>query len=93
MDTLPEEKIAPLICTGPSSGTTVKNGTEIYKRVYPDWKPSKAIEQTDVVGTIQAIAGELSMILSYFLNFKFFFFLKMLTIHETSLHGESPILM
>lgn len=28
-----------------------------YKRVYPDWKPSNTLEHTDVVGTIQAIAG------------------------------------
>ncbi|XP_053952499.1 formin-J [Anastrepha ludens] len=32
------------------------NTANNYKRVYPDWKPSKTLEQTDVVGTIQAIA-------------------------------------
>lgn len=28
-----------------------------YKRVYSDWKPSSALEKTDVMGTMEAIAG------------------------------------
>lgn len=66
MDTLPEEKIVPTsttIPTTPNTNVTTTNNidesTEVgYKRVYPDWKPSKTLEQTDVVGTIQAIAGK-----------------------------------
>lgn len=40
LDPLPEEK------------STVE---QTYKRVYPDWKPSTALEKTDVVGTLEAI--------------------------------------
>lgn len=47
LDPLPEEKAAaPTMTTTPSSE---------YKRVYPDWKPSTALEKTDVVGNIEAI--------------------------------------
>ncbi|XP_055844463.1 formin-J isoform X2 [Episyrphus balteatus] len=41
LDPLPEEKIS-----------VNANGVETYKR---DWKPSKALEKTDIAGTIQAI--------------------------------------
>lgn len=30
---------------------------ESYQRVYPEWKPSTTLETTDIVGTIEAIAG------------------------------------
>uniref|UniRef100_A0A1I8PVT7 FH2 domain-containing protein n=1 Tax=Stomoxys calcitrans TaxID=35570 RepID=A0A1I8PVT7_STOCA len=64
LDTLPEEKFVPTTpnsCTKTSNTTltncTTNNSTrEGYKRVYPDWMPSKTLE-TDVVGTIEAIAN------------------------------------
>ena len=28
-----------------------------YKRVYPNWRPGTSLEQTDVVGTIEALTG------------------------------------
>lgn len=42
LDPLPEEK-------------PTTSSPDTYKRVYPDWKPSTALEKTDVVGTIEAI--------------------------------------
>lgn len=42
LDPLPEEKISPA-------------GTDNYKRVYPDWKPSSTLHKADFVGTIEAI--------------------------------------
>lgn len=42
---MPEEKAA-----APTTTPTTE-----YKRVYPDWKPSTALEKTDVVGNIEAI--------------------------------------
>ncbi|XP_061387067.1 formin-J [Musca vetustissima] len=65
LDTLPEEKFVPTTpnsCTKTSNQTltnnnvTNTNNRDGYKRVYPDWKPSKTLE-TDVVGTIEAIAN------------------------------------
>lgn len=74
LDTLPEEKLVPTTpnpCTKNSNQTLTNNATTTtipnssnhnkdgYKRVYTDWKPSKTLD-TDVVGTIEAIAGELA---------------------------------
>lgn len=42
LDTLPEGKLA--------------EGNSQYKRVYSDWKPT--VDKTDVVGTMEAIAGK-----------------------------------
>jgi len=42
LDTLPEGKLA--------------DANEGYKRVYSDWRPT--IDKTDVVGVMEAIAGE-----------------------------------
>lgn len=42
LDTLPEGKLA--------------NANDGYKRVYSDWRPT--IDKTDVVGVMEAIAGE-----------------------------------
>ncbi|XP_036337297.1 LOW QUALITY PROTEIN: formin-J [Rhagoletis pomonella] len=44
------------INTNNNNNNCTNNNANNYKRVYPDWKPSKTIEHTDVVGTIQAIA-------------------------------------
>ncbi|XP_023296731.2 formin-J [Lucilia cuprina] len=61
LDTLPEEKFVPTTpnpCTNDTNNTNNSNNSQTkdgYKRVYPDWKPSKTLD-TDVVGTIQAIA-------------------------------------
>ncbi|XP_065359241.1 formin-J [Calliphora vicina] len=61
LDTLPEEKFVPTTpnpCTNDTNNTNNSNNSQSkdgYKRVYPDWKPSKTLD-TDVVGTIQAIA-------------------------------------
>lgn len=44
LDTLPEGKLA--------------QGNAQYKRVYTDWRPT--VEKTDVVGTMEAIAGKKS---------------------------------
>lgn len=43
LDTLPEGKLA--------------EGNSQYKRVYSDWKPT--VDKTDVVGTMEAIAGKI----------------------------------
>ncbi|KAH8251067.1 hypothetical protein KR026_008686 [Drosophila bipectinata] len=70
LDPLPEEKIMPSTTTAtptntptttnPSSNTTNPRKPEQesgrYQRVYADWKPSKTLEQTDVVANLQAIA-------------------------------------
>lgn len=70
LDTLPEEKFVPTTpnpCTKTSNPiltncvTNSSNNSQNrdgYKRVYQDWKPSKTLE-TDVVGTIEAIASTL----------------------------------
>lgn len=63
LDTLPEDKIMLTPTSSLTSTDTTSQKTNDcsnlpeYKRVYADWKPSKALEQTDVIGTIQAIAG------------------------------------
>ncbi|KAH8239970.1 hypothetical protein KR032_009859 [Drosophila birchii] len=67
LDPLPEEKIMPSTTTAtPTNTPTTTNPTNStnkpeqeagrYQRVYADWKPSKTLEQTDVVGNLQAIA-------------------------------------
>ncbi|XP_049277379.1 uncharacterized protein LOC125760875 isoform X1 [Anopheles funestus] len=35
-------------------------GSMTYKRVYPNWRPATSLEQTDVVGTIEALTGAAS---------------------------------
>ncbi|XP_055634906.1 inverted formin-2 isoform X2 [Toxorhynchites rutilus septentrionalis] len=55
LDPLPEEK--PPSLTSPEPNPSDQPLATSYKRVYPDWKPSSAIEKTDVVGTMEAIAG------------------------------------
>lgn len=73
LDTLPEEKCIPTTpnlynndsnqmkinknAKGNINTTDVLNLlSENYKRPYTDWKPSATLD-TDVVGTLQAIAG------------------------------------
>ncbi|XP_017021271.1 uncharacterized protein form3 [Drosophila kikkawai] len=67
LDPLPEEKIMPSTTTAtPTNTPTTTNPTNStnkpeqeagrYQRVYADWKPSKTLEQTDVVANLQAIA-------------------------------------
>ncbi|XP_037939301.1 formin-J isoform X2 [Teleopsis dalmanni] len=56
LDTLPEEKIVSTSNANNTNHNNNNNTVDNYKRVYPDWKPSKALEHTDVVGTIEAIA-------------------------------------
>ncbi|EDV38850.2 uncharacterized protein Dana_GF25007, isoform C [Drosophila ananassae] len=70
LDPLPEEKIMPSTTTvtptntptttNPSYNSTNPRKPEQesgrYQRVYADWKPSKTLEQTDVVANLQAIA-------------------------------------
>lgn len=72
LDTLPEGKLAD--SQSPSPQTALSSTSQFapgvqetlsnpqYKRVYPDWKP--AIDKTDVVGTMEAIAGGILLILS-----------------------------
>lgn len=55
LDPLPEEK--PPTMTSPEQQPASGLATTSYKRVYQDWKPSSALEKTDVVGTMEAIAG------------------------------------
>ncbi|XP_062563199.1 FH2 domain-containing protein 1 isoform X1 [Armigeres subalbatus] len=55
LEPLPEEK--PPTITPPE--ITADQMPSNYKRVYPDWKPSSALEKTDVMGTMDAIAGAL----------------------------------
>ncbi|XP_065092216.1 uncharacterized protein form3 isoform X2 [Ochlerotatus camptorhynchus] len=54
LDPLPEEK-PPTTISPPE--VTVDQMPSSYKRVYSDWKPSSALEKTDVMGTMEAIAG------------------------------------
>ncbi|XP_038122305.1 FH2 domain-containing protein 1 isoform X1 [Culex quinquefasciatus] len=54
LDPLPEEK--PPTMTSPEQQPASGLATTSYKRVYQDWKPSSALEKTDVVGTMEAIA-------------------------------------
>lgn len=53
LEPLPEEK--PPTISPPE--VTADQMPSSYKRVYPDWKPSSALEKTDVMGTMDAIAG------------------------------------
>ncbi|XP_022216703.2 FH2 domain-containing protein 1 isoform X1 [Drosophila obscura] len=58
LDPLPEEKIMPTTTptnTNPTNRQEQDQGSK-YQRVYSDWKPSRTLEQTDVVGHLQAIA-------------------------------------
>uniref|UniRef100_A0A182PC42 FH2 domain-containing protein n=1 Tax=Anopheles epiroticus TaxID=199890 RepID=A0A182PC42_9DIPT len=43
-----------------SSDQQLFGGTMTYKRVYPNWRPGTSLEQTDVVGTIEALTGAAS---------------------------------
>ncbi|XP_034102764.1 formin-J [Drosophila albomicans] len=68
LDPLPEEKIMPATTsttTTPTNPTNQHNKqrdqeshkpADKYQRVYADWKPSSTLDNTDVVGNIQAIA-------------------------------------
>ncbi|XP_058825846.1 inverted formin-2 isoform X1 [Topomyia yanbarensis] len=53
LDPLPEEK-QPSV-TSPER--PLDQLPTSYERVYPDWRPSSALEKTDVLGTMEAIAG------------------------------------
>lgn len=60
LDTLPEEKShhSPSQVQSPSAIPTIQTTTaEPYRRVYPEWKPSTTLDKTDVVGTIETLAG------------------------------------
>ncbi|ALC44102.1 form3 [Drosophila busckii] len=67
LDPLPEEKIMTTTTTTPTNTPTMatnpinqsaRDQEQLgkYQRVYADWRPSKALEQTDVLGNMQAIA-------------------------------------
>lgn len=60
LDTLPEEKShhSPSQVQPPTAIPSVQTpSNEPYRRVYPEWKPSSTLEKTDVVGTIETLAG------------------------------------
>lgn len=60
LDTLPEEKLhhLPSQIQPPTVVPTIQTtSSEPYRRVYPEWKPSTTLEKTDVVGTIETLAG------------------------------------
>ena len=60
LDTLPEEKShhSPSQVQPPTIIAAVQTtSTEPYRRVYPEWKPSTTLDKTDVVGTIETLAG------------------------------------
>lgn len=58
LDTLLEEKSQNHSVPVSTTGVMSKDSSnESYRRVYPEWKPSTTLETTDVVGTIEAIAG------------------------------------
>lgn len=60
LDTLPEEKShhSPSQVQAPTAIPTIQTtATEPYRRVYPEWKPSTTLDKTDVVGTIETLAG------------------------------------
>uniref|UniRef100_A0A182SNR5 FH2 domain-containing protein n=1 Tax=Anopheles maculatus TaxID=74869 RepID=A0A182SNR5_9DIPT len=44
----------------PSDQQQLFGGQMTYKRVYPNWRPATSLEQTDVVGTIEALTGAAS---------------------------------
>lgn len=56
---MPEEKTNHSPHQAQPPGVPAINTTpaEPYRRVYPEWKPSSTLEKTDVVGTIEALAG------------------------------------
>lgn len=56
LDTLLEEK-SQNHSVPVSTVMSKDSSNESYRRVYPEWKPSTTLETTDVVGTIEAIAG------------------------------------
>ncbi|XP_062128227.1 formin-J isoform X1 [Drosophila sulfurigaster albostrigata] len=72
LDPLPEEKIMPATTSTTTTATTTPTNptnqhhkqrdqethktADKYQRVYADWKPSSTLDNTDVVGNIQAIA-------------------------------------
>lgn len=57
LDPLPEEKSNQSPTTNAQTLTAPSTSNEPYRRVYPEWKPSTTLEKTDVVGTIEALAG------------------------------------
>lgn len=60
LDTLPEEKShhSPSQIQPPTAIPTIQTtSAEPYRRVYPEWKPSTTLDKTDVVGTIETLAG------------------------------------
>lgn len=78
LDTLPEGKLADsqtqfpqatMTASQVGSGLQDPGPNSHYKRVYPDWKP--AIDKTDVVGTMEAIAGAIFLSPSIFLSIYF----------------------
>lgn len=68
LDTLPEEKShhSPSQIQPPTAIPTIQTSSaEPYRRVYPEWKPSSTLEKTDVVGTIETLAGMTCEIFCY----------------------------
>ncbi|XP_055601838.1 FH2 domain-containing protein 1 isoform X2 [Uranotaenia lowii] len=57
LDPLPEEKPPTITSPEPPPQSGEIQLPTTYKRVYQDWKPSSALEKTDVMGTMEAIAG------------------------------------
>lgn len=55
LDPLPEEKSNNSPTRAQPAPTSVP--AEPYRRVYPEWKPSSTLDKTDVVGTMEALAG------------------------------------
>uniref|UniRef100_A0A182QQ11 FH2 domain-containing protein n=1 Tax=Anopheles farauti TaxID=69004 RepID=A0A182QQ11_9DIPT len=52
---------APAVASPSSSSDQhMFGGPMTYKRVYPNWRPGTSLEQTDVVGTIEALTGAAS---------------------------------
>lgn len=74
LDTLPEGKLADSQSQQPQtatsqfgSGISESVANSQYKRVYPDWKPT--IDKTDVVGTMEAIAGAVLIFVLHHVKF------------------------
>ncbi|XP_052890815.1 uncharacterized protein LOC128299021 [Anopheles moucheti] len=67
LDPLPEEKPPTVTSPEPPSSASAASpspseqqlfgGPMTYKRVYPNWRSATSLEQTDVVGTIEALTG------------------------------------
>uniref|UniRef100_A0A8W7P0I2 FH2 domain-containing protein n=1 Tax=Anopheles coluzzii TaxID=1518534 RepID=A0A8W7P0I2_ANOCL len=51
---------SPTAPTGSADQQQLFGGPMTYKRVYPNWRPGTSLEQTDVVGTIEALTGAAS---------------------------------